>query len=147
MKAGLLAAVLFALWAAPAFAVEKRHHYGHLPIHVRGTLQGWQTHEDVFYARAGQRVLIKTHSARMKWLVISVTSLSTHTPIFRSGETQGASREVTLPRDGAYTLRVTIRPDGARLGRRVDFRIDITAASHLAYGSFGTPIARIRRQS
>lgn len=90
MKAGLLAAVLFALWAAPAFAVEKRHHYGHLPIHVRETLQGWQTHEDVFYARAGQRVLIRTHSARMKWLVISVTSLSTNTPIFRSGETQGA---------------------------------------------------------
>ncbi|WP_246744866.1 hypothetical protein [Methylocystis sp. Sn-Cys] len=97
MKAGLLAAVLFALWASPAFAVEKRHHYGHLPIHVRGTLQGWQTHEDVFYARAGQRILIKTHSARMKWLVISVTPLSTNTPIFKSGETQGASQEVTAP--------------------------------------------------
>lgn len=144
MKAGLLAAVLFALWAAPAFAVEKRHHYGHLPIHVRGTLQGWQTHEDVFYARAGQRVLIKTHSAHMKWLIISVTPISTDTPIFRSGETQGASREVTLPRDGAYRLRVIIRPDGARLGRRIDFRIDVTAASHLAYGNIGeTPIDRL----
>lgn len=115
MKAGPLAAVLFALGATPAFADEKRHHYGHLPIHVRGTLQGWQTHEDVFYARAGQRVLIKTHSVRMKWLVISVTAHSTNTPIFRSGETQGASREVTLPRDGAYTLRVTIRPTGRGL--------------------------------
>lgn len=134
MKAGLLAAVLFALWAAPAFAVEKRHHYGHLPIHVRGTLQGWQTHEDVFYARAGQRILIKTHSAGMKWLGISVTPLSTNTPIFKSGETQGASQEVTLPRDGAYRLRVIIRPDGARLGRRIDFKIDVTAASRLAYG-------------
>lgn len=131
MKARLLAAVLFALCATPTFAVEKKHYYGHLPIHVRGTLQGWQAHEDVFYGRAGQRVLIQAHSVGMKWLVISVTQLSAKTPVFSSGETRGRSGEVTLPHDGAYKLKVTIRPDGARLGRRVDFRIDVTAASHV----------------
>jgi hypothetical protein len=49
-KVGLLTAVLFALCASPTFAVEEQHYYGHLPIHVRGTLQGRQTHEDVFHS-------------------------------------------------------------------------------------------------
>jgi hypothetical protein len=132
MKHGVLAAVLFALCATPAFAVGKGPHYGHLPIHARGMLQGWMAHEDVFHGRAGQRIKIEVHSARMRWLQISVTPLSARAPVFSFHGTQGRSGEVTLPHDGAYKVRVAIRPDGARIGHRVDFRVDITAASHLA---------------
>lgn len=135
MKAGLLAALLFNLYLYPTFAVEKRHDYGHLPLHVRGTLQGRQTHEDVFYGRAGQHVLIKTRSSRMKWLVASVTPVAAKAPIFNSIEGRAINSEITLPHDGAYLLRVAVRPDRARLGYRVNFYIDIIAASHLAGGT------------
>jgi hypothetical protein len=132
MKLGFIAAFLFALGAMPAFAVGKGHYYGHLPIHVRGTLQGWMAHEDVFHGRAGQRIKIDIHSARLRWLEISVTPLSAGEPVFSFHGTQGQNGEVSLPHDGAYRLRVAIRRDGARIGHRVDFKVDITAASHLA---------------
>lgn len=132
MKLGVFAAFLFALCATPSFAAGNGRHYGHLPIHVRGTLQGWLAHEDVFYGRRGQLIRIEVHSARMRWLEISVAPLSARAPVFSFHGTQGRSGEVTLPHDGAYKVRVAIRPDGARIGHRVDFRVDITAASHLA---------------
>lgn len=133
MKPAFLAALLLGLHATPAFAVSHARHYGHLPIHVRGTLQGWAAHEDVFHGRAGQRVKIDIHSARIRWLEVSVRLLSAKSPVFSFHGTQGRSGEVTLPQDGAYKLRVAIRPEGARIGHRVDFRVDITAASHLAF--------------
>ena len=132
MKRVAAAVFAFALWAAPACAVEQRHHYGHLPIHVRGTLHGWQAHEDVFHGRAGQRILIRFHSSRPTWLVIVVTSISTKAPIYSSAVAKGWSGDVTLPHDGAYRLRVTIRHDEARRGGRVDFKIDVTELSRLA---------------
>lgn len=122
----------FILWTAPACAVEQRQHYGHLPIHVRGTLHGGQAHEDVFHGRAGQRIRIKFHSSRPKWLVILVMPVSARSPIYSSDATHGWSGDVTLPQDGAYKLSVTIRRDEAQRGGRVDFKIDITAISRLA---------------
>jgi hypothetical protein len=133
MKPAFLAALLLALNATPAFAVSQGRHYGHLPIHVRGTLQGSEAHEDVFHGRAGQRVKIEIHSARIRWLEVSVSPLSAKAPVFSFHGKQGRSGMVTLPHDGAYRLRVAIRPEGAQIGHRVDFRVDITAASHLAF--------------
>ncbi|WP_363345847.1 hypothetical protein [Methylocystis echinoides] len=127
----------FTLWAAPACAVEQRSHYGHLPIHVRGILHGWQAHEDVFHGRAGQRIQIRYRSTRPKWLEIVLTPLSARAPIYRSTSTKGWSGDVTLPKEGAYRLRVTIRHDEARRGGRVDFKIDVTELSRLAESQLG----------
>ncbi|GLI93376.1 hypothetical protein [Methylocystis echinoides] len=145
MKPGFLAALLLALNATPTPAISQGRHYGHLPIHVRGTLQGSETHEDVFHGRAGQRVKVEVHSARMRWLEVSVRPLLlARAPVFSFHGTQGSSGEVTLPHDGAYRLRVAIRPEGARIGHRVDFRVDITAASHLAFDAPPSVLERER---
>lgn len=134
-KSRLVAAgfsILF-LWAAPACAAAQRHHYGHLPIHARGTLHGGQAHEDVFHGRAGQRIHIEFHSSRPNWLLISVTPFAAKTPIYSSAATRGWSSDVTLPHEGAYRLSVAIRSEEARRsGARVEFKVDVTAVSRLA---------------